>query len=307
MYLGIDTSNYTTSVAGYDGENIIQKKIPLPVKQGQKGLRQSDAVFLHTVNLPRVLDKFFDKKYDVDALGVSVSPTTEENSYMPCFLTGIASAVSISKALDVPLYRFSHQQGHIAAALYGTKKLEFINEEFFAFHISGGTTDLLFVEPDDINILSIKRIGGTTDLKAGQAVDRLGVNLGFPFPAGKYVDAEALKSDKTFKIKPTVNGLDCSLSGLQNKYEKMISDGEAVEDICKFCIDYLSETILKLIDNAIKIYGKKPIVMSGGVMSNSIIKSRVSAQTGAFFAPPEFSADNAAGIAVLTKLKGERL
>ena len=46
-----------------------------------------------------------------------------------------------------------------------------------------------------------------------------------------------------------------------------------------------------------------PLIFSGGVMSNTLIRSRVSAQFGGSFAAPEFSSDNAAGIAVLAAAK----
>ena len=151
-FLGIDTSNYTTSVALYNSDNneIISKKKLLPVKPGEKGIRQSDAVFHHTVQLPELMDELFDgKQYDIAGVGVSVKPCNEEGSYMPCFLTGISVATSISNALNIPLYRFSHQDGHIVAALYSADKIDMINQRFIAFHISGGTSQALLVEPDD--------------------------------------------------------------------------------------------------------------------------------------------------------------
>ena len=186
--LGIDTSNYTTSAALYDtvSGDIKQEKLLLPVKSGELGLRQSDAVFHHTKQLPIVIGKLFDGSAQApEAVGVSVRPRNIDGSYMPCFLCGEGLAESISAINNVPIYKTSHQIGHILAALYSAKKLELIGERFIAFHVSGGTTDCLLVQPDEENILNITEIGTSLDLKAGQAVDRTGVMLGLQFPCGK--------------------------------------------------------------------------------------------------------------------------
>ena len=309
IFLGIDTSNYTTSVAAYDDvkNEVTQFKKLLPVKKGERGLRQSDAVFHHTVQLPELLEKLTEQISDFSAVGVSVSPTTQKGSYMPCFMTGVLSAVSVSSVCKIPLYRFSHQQGHIMAALYSADKTDLISESFLAFHVSGGTTDLLLVRPSDEKIFDIQRIGGSNDLKAGQAVDRLGVSLGFDFPAGKFVDAESLKSDRVFNVRPSVSALTCSLSGLENKYMKMKADGETNADICRFCVEYIGVTLQSLIENARKEYGDLPVLMSGGVMSNTLIKAKLSKLSDVFFAEPEFSADNAAGIAILAGYESKRI
>lgn len=186
LTLGIDTSNYTTSVAIYDGENILKncKKL-LPVKDGERGLRQSDAVFYHTNQLADVFDEAFDSfNGKLDAIAVSSRPRDVEGSYMPCFTVGVNSARILAKALKVPLYTVSHQAGHITAALYSAKKLELMNEKFIAFHVSGGTTEALLVQKGTENPLDIEIIAKTLDLNAGQLVDRVGVMLGLHFPCG---------------------------------------------------------------------------------------------------------------------------
>ena len=149
-HLGIDTSNYTTSVAVYDNvaNTVISHKKLLPVKEGEKGIRQSDAVFHHTVQLPQLINDLVSEfKGKISSVGVSTKPCNEDGSYMPCFLTGVSVAEAVSSFMNIPLYRFSHQDGHIAAALYSADKLDLINEEFFAFHISGGTSQVLKVAP----------------------------------------------------------------------------------------------------------------------------------------------------------------
>lgn len=306
MYLGIDTSNYTTSVALFDGSNVIQEKKLLNVKKGEKGLRQSEALFQHTVNLPKLIEKIkFSGK--LDAVGVSYRPRTIDGSYMPCFLAGVNAATAVSRFSNTPLYKTSHQTGHILSALYSADKLDLINDSFIAFHVSGGTTEALLVEPDKDNIIKARLIGQSTDLKAGQAIDRAGVMLGLDFPCGREIDILSQKSDREFKIKPSIKGTDCSLSGIENKAEKMYKDGCSGEDIAKFVLTYIYESLSAMTENIFDNYGKMPVVFAGGVMSNTLIKARIKEKFSAFFAEPVFSCDNAAGVAIYAYLKENNL
>lgn len=307
LFLGIDTSNYTTSVALIDGDNkVIQKKRLLPVKEGERGIRQSDAVFHHTKAYPELLEELLkDVLEPITAIGVSVTPTTEKGSYMPCFLVGESVASSLSSALKVPLFKFSHQQGHIAAALYSANKTELFNSKFIAFHVSGGTTDAVLCEAEN-NTLKITPVASSNDLKAGQAVDRIGVKMGLLFPCGKELEKLALKSEKIYKNKIKLYDGDCSLSGLENKCLKMLENGERKEDTAKFLLTYIADTLSEMVKSIFSEYGELPLVFAGGVMSNSIIREIITSRFQAFFAEPEFSCDNAAGIAVLTKLNFEK-
>ncbi len=301
MYLGIDTSNYTTSLAFFDGENIVQHRKMLTVKSGEKGLRQSEALFQHTVNLP-ILFEEAGINQDICAVGVTDRPRNAEGSYMPCFLAGVNSAVSASAVINCPLYKTSHQICHILAGLYSVNRLDLIKEKFIAFHISGGTTEALLVSPDGNDIISAQRIGGSNDLKAGQAIDRAGVMLGLEFPCGRELDRLSLKSDRAFKIKPSVNGCECSLSGIENKAVNMFNLGEPKEDIAKFVLSAVCENIISVTKAVINKYGDMPILFVGGVASNTIIRKSVSDNFNAYFAKPDFSRDNAVGAAVFAWL-----
>lgn len=303
-YLGFDTSNYTTSVAIYNDGDVIQKKRLLPVKEGERGIRQSDAVFHHTKAyaelLKSVLESYSGK---IKAVGASVTPTTQEGSYMPCFLVGENAARTVASALNVPFYSFSHQQGHIAAALYSAGRTDLLDNRFLAFHISGGTTDLVLCEPDVEKIIKITPVSSSSDLKAGQAVDRIGVKMGIQFPAGVGLEKLAQKSEKEYKNKIKLNDGFCSLSGLENKCLKMLENGESQEETAKFLLCYIADTIISMTEYAFQKVGNLPIVFAGGVMSNEIIKEIIISRFEASFAEPEFSCDNAAGIAFLTSLK----
>ena len=306
VYLAIDTSNYTTSTAVYQSGKIIHAKKLLPVKEGQLGLRQSDAVFHHTVQLPQMVEQLSEKinLSEIRAVGASFTPRSVSGSYMPCFQVGSALARSISAVMGIPLYRFSHQQGHIAAAIYSSEHFELFTEKHLAFHISGGTTEALIVTPDKENIISATLTAKTLDLNAGQLVDRVGLMLGLQFPCGKELERLALRFlGKPKPIKPTIRQGNCCLSGVQNQCEKMFREGISKEEISFYVLKYIEETLLVMTQNICSQYGKMPVLFSGGVMSNSIIRNSLSERLGAFFAEPEFSTDNAGGIAVLTALK----
>lgn len=304
QFIGFDTSNYTTSAAMFDAEKhaMYSERRLLPVKPGQLGLRQSDAVFHHTAALPDIFGALPDM-HTVGAVGVSARPRDAEGSYMPCFLTGVSAASCTAKALGVPLCTFSHQAGHIAAALFSADRTDLFGKEFLAFHVSGGTTELVHVTPDREKILRTETIFSSLDLKAGQAVDRVGVMLGFPFPAGKYVDAESRKSTRGFSVRVPVRDGQCSLSGLQNQCEKMHAAGESAADICRYCLLYIGKALSAMADSAADRYGALPLVFSGGVMANSLLRETLRAQYESVFASPDFAGDNAAGIAYLTFLK----
>lgn len=305
--LGIDTSNYTTSAALWRDGSIVQRKKLLPVREGELGLRQSDAVFHHVRQLPEVLDELPFPNAEISCVGVSNRPRDQEGSYMPCFLAGCSAAKAVALARNAPLHLFSHQQGHIAAALYSANQLSLLAEPFLAFHVSGGTTEAVLVHPDTERILKTEIVAQSLDLKGGQAIDRVGKMLGLSFPSGPALERLAEKSDARFSIRPCLKGVDCSLSGVENQCSKMLSEGHAPEDIASFCLQSILVALDGMAQVLLKSYGKLPLVFAGGVMSNGMIRKALTEKYGAFFAAPEFSSDNAAGIAVLAAVKGGML
>lgn len=307
--LGIDTSNYTTSAAMLDTESmtVIQSKKLLPVKAGEKGIRQSDAVFHHIKQMPEILRGVLsDGKNTLDGIGVSIKPRLAEDSYMPCFLVGETVADSIGTAQGLTPDKTSHQIGHILAALFSCNLIDWAkgSSQFIAFHISGGTTDMLLCTPDKNKILDIKNIGHSLDLNAGQAIDRTGVMLGLSFPCGKELERLAEQSNISYKVKPVIKDTDCCLSGLENLCKAMFfEDGETKENVARFCISFVYATIREMTKAAIKKYGKLPLIYAGGVMSNKMIASSIRNEFGGNFASPEFSCDNAVGVAVYSALR----
>ncbi len=309
LFVGIDTSNYTTSVAVCDGEGRVLANIKkmLPVAEGERGLRQSDAVFHHTKNLPFCTDALgeflsgLDFEYEISGIGVSATPRDGEGSYMPCFLCGIAAAHSISSVTHAPIYEFSHQCGHIRAAVYSSGNNDLLREKFGAFHVSGGTTDLLLVEPRGVGF-DITRIGGTLDMNAGQAIDRTGVMMGLAFPCGKEMEGYAKQFKGMIKgVSVSVKGLDCNLSGLENKAAKLYSDTNDMREVSAYVFEFIGKTLYKLSENFREEHGDLPLLYAGGVMSNTQIKEKLSALRNTYFSEPQFSADNAAGIALMAR------
>ena len=122
--LGIDTSNYKTSVAVVteQGEILCNIQEFLTVKQGERGLRQSDAFFQHVLKIPELAGKAIETAGDRKPAAVSVStrPRPVEGSYMPVFQAGLSAAKLIASAWTVPLFTFSHQEGHIEAVRHNS-------------------------------------------------------------------------------------------------------------------------------------------------------------------------------------------
>lgn len=297
--IGFDTSNYTTSIAWFDGSDGMNCSRLLPVKQGQLGLRQSDAVFHHTNSLPELSDRLFSAlgNVGIQAVGVSTRPRAVEGSYMPCFLVGISHARLLAGALGVPLFSCSHQQGHVAASLWSAGHMELMDQPHLAWHLSGGTTELLLVEPEGKNV-RCTRIGGTTDISAGQLIDRTGQLLGLGFPAGKHLDAcsrEACGS-QVFHVKCTDSAF--SLSGVQNKVEKFHADCHDPAETAAYALRCVCGAVREATRQARKAYPGLKVVFSGGVASNSMLRSLMEPE-GAIFCPPQYSTDNAMGVAVL--------
>ena len=305
LYLGLDTSNYKTSAGLFcpeDGTFRACGKL-LEVPLGTLGLRQSDALFQHVKQLPeQVRAACRDLDGQICAIGFSAKPRDLDDSYMPCFLAGQCVAECMGAALNVPVHDFSHQQGHLAAAAFSVGKVDLLEKPFLAWHLSGGTTELLLVEPSEERIIRAGILGGSTDISAGQLIDRAGVALEMPFPAGPYVEQAALKSDKNDSFRVKVQGCSFSFSGVQNQFEARIKAGESREDVCRFVLLTVAETILKATRNARKTY-PLPVLISGGVSVCSLVQDVFAKEKDLWFAQKGLGGDNAVGTAILASMR----
>ena len=296
--IGIDTSNYTTSIAFFDGVGGENCSKLLPVKQGELGLRQSDAVFSHIKSLPELSGRLFSHVQEpITAVGVSTRPRAVDGSYMPCFMVGYSHAKMLSDMLHVPLIEVSHQQGHVAASLWSADHMELMDQPHLAWHLSGGTTELLLVEPDGKNV-KCSKIGGTTDISAGQLIDRTGQLLNLPFPSGKHLDilSQTAVMKETFKVK--CSNMEFSLSGVQNKVQQFHSQHAVPEETAAYALRCVGKAVYQATEQALKTYPGLRVVFSGGVASNSMLR-KIIAPLDPIFSQPQFSTDNAMGVAVL--------
>ena len=295
--LGLDTSNYTTSAALFDGQSGENIGRLLEVRPGELGLRQSDALFQHVKRLPELLERLLGER--VQAVGASTRPRAVEGSYMPCFLVGESQGRGIAAALGVPFYAHSHQQGHLAAAAWSAGRLDLLDAPFLAWHLSGGTTELLLVRPEGWTVAA-EIIGGTSDLSAGQLIDRTGVTLGLPFPAGKALDEMYAQADVCYEPRVKLKDLTFSLSGMENQVKDLKEKGEKPANIARFALDAVSNVVCRATQDAQRRYPGLPVLCSGGVASNSRLRAELTELCGAIFAEPRYSTDNAMGTAILT-------
>ena len=299
--LGLDTSNYTTSAAWFDGEKGDNAGKLLEVPEGALGLRQSDALFQHVKRMPEIMESLKGTGMPKDLIGVGAStrPREVEGSYMPCFLAGESQARAMATALELPFYPCSHQQGHIAAAAWSAGRMDLLDKPHLVWHLSGGTTELLHVVPDGV-MVKAECIGGTSDISAGQLIDRTGKRLGLAFPAGKAVDALSLQAEKKERFKVKVKDGTFSFSGIENKMNALADQGWDPADICWYVLASVIYGVEQATRQALDQYPGLPVLCAGGVASNQLLRETMVKTSGAVFAEPRFSTDNAMGVAILT-------
>lgn len=299
MILGIDTSCYTTSLAVFDpaGRLLCEKRRLLPVEKGSCGLRQSDALFCHVRQLPQLMEELTAELGPLRprAVSVSVRPRPRDGSYMPVFLAGQGLARSLAAAWGVPLYQTSHQEGHIAAALWSAG-LSW-REPFLALHLSGGTGEILAVRPHSAGY-DIETVGDT-DLPPGQFVDRVGVALGLPFPAGPALEELAGQARGTeFRLSGSVQGTHISFSGPESAAQRAVAAGVEPAQIAAAVLDNIAKSLAKAIENARRQTGLRQVLLAGGVAANQRIRRRLQ-PLGVSFAGAKHAGDNACGVALL--------
>lgn len=304
--LGIDTSCYTTSMALVDaqsGEILACERELLRVKDGDCGLQQSAGVFEHVRQIPLIAQRLFERMPDAKLVAVCASSaprSTQENSYMPVFRVGESMAQVVASSYHVPFYRTSHQDGHIRAALVESGLTA--DSDFLALHLSGGTTEMLDYRKGELSI-----IGGSSDLQAGQMVDRIGVKLGLPFPSGPALEKLALQGCAKGEIGVSMKGCFCQLSGAETKLSRMIDTGlYPKEDIAAEVYDLLCRSILRMIQAGMEETGLSCALLAGGVASSAYLRQLMAQRMKKrrlklhiHFAKPEYSGDNAVGVALI--------
>ena len=307
LCLGFDTSNYTTSAAVFGCGMAGNRGKLLTVPEGALGLRQSDALFQHVKRLHLMVEQLRTDGFlgRISAVGASTRPREVDGSYMPCFLVGEGEGRALAAALGVPFYPCSHQQGHIAAAAWSAGREDLMDKPQLAWHLSGGTTELLRVEPEGHTVRA-EVVGGTSDIAAGQLIDRAGVLIGLSFPAGKALDALYGEADVALDFRVKLKELTFSLSGMENQVKGLLEKGEKPANIARFAIDTIANVVGRATREAQRRWPGLPVLCSGGVASNRQLRTAMERECGAVFAKPQYSTDNALGVAILTHRALER-
>ncbi len=299
VFVGIDTSAYTTSVAVVSGSDIlIDKRKMLAVPQGSRGLRQSDAVFAHIKNFPEIFNNLSIGYANIKAVAYSEKPCPADGSYMPVFCVGASHAAAFGAAAHAPLYPLTHQHGHIYACFFGNIITDGI---YGAFHVSGGTLDLLRISVRNGIVHEIEPLGGSLDLTCGQLIDRVGVAAGLGFPSGAQM--EKLYTPGAKRLSVHVDGLTANLSGAETQAQQRLKNGEDAALVCSSAIDCAAETLTKLLVNAANCCGFKSFLFTGGVICNTIIRENIENTCdknglAAVFAKIQLCSDNACGLAL---------
>lgn len=302
FFLGLDTSCYTTSLAILDeaGKLVRDWRKMLQVKDGEKGLRQSEAFFQHSKNIPL----FFTETEEPilpKTLGIAAStrPRPREGSYMPVFLAGESIARSLAGGTGALYTASTHQEGHIMAGLWSAA-LPW--EDFWVFHISGGTTEVLEVKRSRGASFHIKTAGGGEDLSAGQFIDRIGVRLGLPFPAGKHLECLALSAEDAMELPVALSQNKVSFSGPESQARRLLDKGISPAVLARSVEECIARSLAGL---ARQVIGdeKANVLFVGGVMANERIKGYLKQHVGGHlaFASPEMSGDNAVGLAEIAR------
>ena len=300
MILGIDTSNYTTSVALADGGGIgLDRRKPIAVGEGQRGIRQSEAFWQHVNCLPELLSGI--EFSSLEAVCVSDAPRRQEGSYMPCFMAGVRFAEAVSSGEGIPLFRVSHQMGHIRAALEGAGGID-LSKPFLSVHLSGGTTEVLLTDYNGGDI-SCGIVGGTSDLSAGQFIDRAGVALGIAFPAGSAMD-EMFDEGADLRLPVSIRDGYVSFSGVETKVQRMIASGEYTpESVASAVFRCVAQSVASMICFASEATGAESVLLAGGVSSSrnilGMIGSALPSGIKLYSASPGMGSDSACGVALL--------
>ena len=303
--LGIDTSCYTSSVACVtpEGEILASERRLLSVPEGMRGLQQSQAVFQHVRRVPELMERMLASLPEPlvpVAVCVSVRPRPADDSYMPVFQVGAGYARMAAALYGIPYYETSHQQGHVRAAQVGTGLP--LEQPLLVFHLSGGTTELLQAAGGAVRVVC-----ETGDLHAGQLVDRIGVALGLPFPAGPMLEQLAVQGQARALIPVSVRGSVCHLSGAERQLMDLADQGTlSKQDRAAEVYSFLTRTIQRMIAEGVRRTGIPSVLLAGGVASSALLRNLLNARMAArqrtvrlWYAEPSLAGDNAVGVALL--------
>lgn len=314
VFIGIDTSCYTTSTAVLDrqGSLLAEERRVLNVKNGQRGLAQSEMIFQHTRNLPELLEIIF-ARHDLKVAGIGVTnqPRPLDSSYMPAFLSGAGCARTLACVLNVPLFLISHQENHLEAALWSV--MPPTKNRLLMLHASGGTTDFLLVDLKINQRHQLTNVGGSIDLQGGQFIDRVGVALGLSFPAGAALEKLARSAAGIYSLPVAVKGGQISFSGPATAALRAIDAETEPANIARGVEAAIASSFATAIINISKELEFNEVIVVGGISANIYIRETLTAKLRSrgmktYFPKPAYSTDNAVGCAAAAlRLSGVEL
>lgn len=311
-FLGIDTSCYTTSAAVLNEQGGLEwdERIMLTVQPGKRGLSQSEMVYQHVRNLPVLFRRFgHDLGSSLTAIGVSAFPRRRTDSYMPAFLAGRGAAEILSAADDIPLFLFSHQENHAMAALRENPSLW--GRDFYMLHLSGGTNDFLHASWTE-GQMHMEELCCSSDISAGQYIDRIGVALGLPFPAGPALEQLAARAEGDTYRAPVARGKEgFSFAGPESQVRRDMAAGQFTPAQIAHGVLWSVGEALTLAFRRISLERGLPLIAAGGVTENRFLRevlSKLAEEAGLMplFPPPGCSRDNATGNAFGALMEGRR-
>jgi N6-L-threonylcarbamoyladenine synthase len=310
--LAIESSCDDTSAAvvrdGYILSNLTASQ---DIHRSYGGVVPELASRAHQANIVPVIDQAI-KKAGISIEEISAIAFTRGPGLLGSLLVGTSFAKGFAVARKIPLIEVNHLQAHVLAHFILEKGREnsVPSFPFLCLLVSGGHTQLIIVKSHQ----EMEVIGNTIDDAAGEAFDKCGKVMGFPYPAGPIIDKLAIEGNKNaFRFsKPVVRGLNFSFSGLKTNFlyflrDKIKDDPDFIErnktDLCAS----LQHTIInilvgKLIKASIQT-DINEIGIAGGVSANSGLRDSIQSEAvkrnwNLFIPSFSFTTDNAAMIGI---------
>lgn len=273
--LAIESSCDETSVSiikngSEDIATIINSQIDVHTKYG--GVVPEVASRLHLENITMVIEECLEKANmkleDMDAFACTYAP-----GLLGSLLVGVEATKTLSFIYNKPLIATNHMMGHIYANMIGNK----IEYPLLSLIISGGHTDLILMK----NESSFEYLGQTLDDAIGEAYDKVARILDLPYPGGPNVDKYALEGNPTYKM-PNIlndNSFNFSFSGIKSHVNNLVhNEKQRGNEVNKYDVacsfqNCVTSHLVDRTKRALEKYNLKTLLISGGVASNSFIRS----------------------------------
>ena len=310
--LAIESSCDDTSAAvirdGYVLSNLIAGQ---EVHRSYGGVVPELASRAHQVNIVPVIDQAV-KTAGIGREEISAVAFTCGPGLLGSLLVGVSFAKGFALSLNIPLIEVNHLQAHVLAhfILVRGNKTRVPSFPFLCLLVSGGHTRIILLKSH----LQMEVLGNTIDDAAGEAFDKCGKLMGFPYPAGPAIDRLASTGNaKAFHFpKPSVKGLDFSFSGLKTSFlyflrDRLKEDPDFIEknkaDLCASLQHTITGILTAKLIKASEETGIIQIGIAGGVSANSELRNSVRAEAGKrnwdlFIPEIEYTTDNAAMIGI---------